>query len=90
MLKTRKDKVFFTNLLTRNISRFEGVEFYAKSLNSDISLVVALKDKNFSNNYRNTWVTIKSISPQWEKYRIDFNDLILSRQYGNKIKLIKS
>lgn len=68
-----------TNLKKRDWSMHSGIEFYAKS-DHDIVLNFPVMDENRDNREkRDVWFAQRQITPIWQKYRIDFNELSLSR-----------
>jgi TolB-like protein len=74
-----KYSVGVTNLKKRDWSMRNGIEFYAKS-DHDIVLNFPVMDENRDNREkRDVWFTQRQITTKWQKYRIDFNELSLSR-----------
>ncbi|MDQ1277607.1 MAG: hypothetical protein QG555_647 [Thermodesulfobacteriota bacterium] len=58
---------------------FNGIEFYAKS-DRDIILNFPVIDENRDNREkRDVWFAQRQITTTWQKYRIDFSELALSR-----------
>lgn len=71
------------NLLNRDISKYKGIEFFAKT-DSNATLTIGIQDLNYNNSIRNSWVTKKNLSKTWKKYRINFNDLIRAKGYSKR------
>lgn len=71
------------NLLNRDISSYKGIEFFAKSKDR-VSLTFSIQDGNYDNAYRNAWVARKTLTPNWKKYRISFNELILAKGFASR------
>ncbi|MCG6534488.1 MAG: CsgG/HfaB family protein [Syntrophales bacterium LBB04] len=72
------------NLKNRDWSMYSGVEFYAKS-DHNIVINFTLEDENRDNREkRDVWFTQKQITTTWQKYRIDFSEMVLSRREADK------
>jgi hypothetical protein len=75
----KKRGIAVQNLKNRDWSMHSGIEFYAKS-DHDIILNFSLNDENRDNREkRDGWFAQNQITTTWQKYRIDFNQLSLSR-----------
>jgi hypothetical protein len=74
------------NKRLRDISQYEGIHFYAKSL-YPLTLSVVLIDKDFNSSATNKWVTLINVRENWKEYKIPFNRFILLRngQHGDGI-----
>lgn len=69
-----------TNLKNRDWSMYSGIEFYVKS-NHDIVLNFFLQDENRnSRDKTDMWFAQKPITTSWQKHRVDFSELALSRR----------
>ena len=75
----KKIPIAAVNIKNRDWSMYSGIEFYAKS-NHDIPLNFSLGDENRDNRGKNdVWFAQKQITTTWQKYRINFSELALSR-----------
>jgi hypothetical protein len=75
----KKIAISTRNLKNRDWSMYSGIEFYAKG-DHEIVLNCALNDENRDNPAkRDVWFSQKKITTTWQKYRIDFSELVHSK-----------
>ncbi len=68
----------------RDLSQYSGVEFYAKS-DQDIKAVFAITDENFDDNStHDRWYAIFQVNTEWQKYKVNFEDMSLAQNYAKK------
>jgi hypothetical protein len=76
----KKRGLAVTNLRSRDWSLYSGIEFYAKS-DHDVVINFFLQDENRDTREKtDMWFTQKPITTTWQKSRIGFDELTLSRR----------
>jgi len=73
----------FINKRSRNLSKYTGVRFYAKS-SSTTTLAFVLFDKNYNDGNSNKWFNPVSVDKEWKEYKIPFSELMLDRYFARQ------
>ncbi len=67
------------NRLKRDLSGYTGIEFHIKAT-KDLNIVFGLADSETGASGEERWIRILSVTTEWEKMRIPFNSLSLSKK----------
>jgi len=66
------------NRLKRDLSGYTGIEFHIRAT-KDLNIVFGLADSETGASGEERWIRILSVTTEWEKMRIPFNSLSLSK-----------
>jgi len=72
------------NRKKRDLSLFDGVEFYAKATDSFHAYVSILTSQPDDPNKMDMWTGTFQVDKEWEKVRVPFNTLVVGRQWIRK------
>ncbi len=67
------------NRLKRDLSGYTGIEFHIRAT-KDLNIVFGLADSETGASGEERWIRILSVTTEWEKMRIPFNSLSLSKK----------
>jgi hypothetical protein len=69
------------NMKKRDLSLFDGIEFYAKATERFRGYLTLLTSQQENPNKMDAWTGSFQVDPGWEKIRIPFNTLYVGRRW---------
>lgn len=74
-----------TNLMKRDLSQYDGIEFYIKG-SKDWTVLFWINEKPESEPDEESWFRPVVAGPQWKKVTISFNSMSLNRKKAKRLK----
>lgn len=80
----RRNSAFMKNVSKRDLSGFTGLVFYAKASKEMIAAVMLVDANGYLDKKNDGWVKTIQLGPEWEKFTVNFADLVLAKAHQRK------